>query len=142
VLGATLRQAAKSNALAQEAAHHYLTEISTANRSQIAAFDALQHAVLHSTLDLQDATSNLSRSMVDAASTLNRALVQWIAAAISPWPSLGMLTEEAPPASQPIAEAAIERDEATRVGDALISALRFQGPMGLIASGLGEAGDA
>lgn len=138
ILADAVLQAARNNALARDAAEHYLDEISTANRSQFAAFGALQQAVLRTAIDLQTATIQLSRSVEDATSSLNRALIQWAAAAFWPWEPLGMLTEPDPPIRSYMSAYADSSEDPDETEAFASSALQFQGPMSNVASGLGE----
>lgn len=135
------RRAAAGADLATDSARFYMNSLSNANRNQLAAVDHLQQTVLRSVFDLQAATVHLSRSVLDTAAMLNHALFEWAAAAVWPWSPLGPLTEPHPEAVAPTLYAPEADYDATQVGDCVMSALRFQGPMGIIASGLGELDD-
>ncbi|HEX2987604.1 MAG TPA: hypothetical protein VHS06_05480 [Chloroflexota bacterium] len=132
------RQAARNAEFANDTVRRYMDEVSTANSNQFAALDALQQALFKSVFDIQTASLQLSRTVGDAASTLNRAIARWALTAIFPGITLGSLTEPARTEKRSWDRTPESDDEATRIGDVATSALRFQGPMSVISSGMGE----
>ncbi len=138
MLAEATRQAARNAAFANDSARRYMDEVSTANSNQVAALDALQQAFVKSAFEIQTASLQLSRTVGDAASTLNRAIARWAFTTIFPGITLGSLTEPAHTQDRPRDLTRESDEEEARVGDAAMSALRFQGPMSVISSGMGE----
>lgn len=141
VFAEATRQATRNASFAGDTARRYVDEVATANRDQFAAMDSFQQAIYRSVYELQSASFQISRSVLDAANVLNRALLRWAASAIWPWEPLGPLTEPVDAASSSTMFVPEADYDASQVGDCVMSALRFQGPMGMISSGMGELED-
>lgn len=136
------RRAATGASAVNDSARRYVSEVSAVNRDQLAAMDHLQQTLIRSVFDIQSASIQLSRSVLDAATQINRAVFQWAVAVIYPWPSLGSLTEAYSTAERPAERVAEPGDDPpSKAGDYIMSALRFQGPMGAISSGMSENED-
>lgn len=141
VFAEATRQATKSVSFAGDTARRYMDDVSAANRNQLAAVDAFQQALFRSVYEFQSASFQISRSVIDAASILNRALLRLAADTIWPWEPLGPLTEPVEAVSLSPSFPPESDYDASQVGDCVMSALRFQGPMGMISSGMGELED-